>query len=86
MNWLCDEDMLPRVIPQARIWAYNYNCKCYMDNAQEVDIQGLGDTLLRLLAAKSDELGRRPMFFIGSWFGGIVVAQVVYCMISCLID
>ncbi|KAL2046727.1 hypothetical protein ABVK25_011599 [Lepraria finkii] len=78
INWLCDKDMLPRVIPQARIWAYNYNSKCYMANAQEVDIQGLGETFLRLLAAKSNELGRRPLFFIGSCFGGIVVTQALH--------
>ena len=47
--WLRDEDMLPKVMPQARIWTYDYNSNCYSDNAQEVDILGLGETFLEIL-------------------------------------
>ena len=68
--------MLPRVIPEAHIWAYNYNCNCYSDNAQEVDIQGLGNSLLEILLARLENVERRLLVFIGSCFGGIVVAQV----------
>lgn len=75
--WLRDEDMLPKVIPQARIWTYDYNSNCYSDNAQEVDILGLGETFLEVLwGAKDTDVGNRPLLFIGSCFGGIVVAQV----------
>ena len=76
-NWLCDEDMLPRILPQARIWAYNYNSNCYSDNAQEVDILGLGSSFLEILRGVRDKgIGKRKLVFIGSCFGGIVVAQV----------
>ena len=76
-NWLCDEDMLPKVVPQARIWAYNYNSNCYSDNAQEIDILALGDTFLEILRGAQDKgVGERMLVFIGSCFGGIVVAQV----------
>lgn len=76
-NWLCDEDMLPKVVPQARIWAYDYNSNCYSDNAQEIDVLGLGDSFLEMLRGAQDKgVGERVLVFIGSCFGGIVIAQV----------
>ncbi|KAL8819763.1 MAG: hypothetical protein Q9191_007661 [Dirinaria sp. TL-2023a] len=78
INWLCDDDMLPRMIPSARIWVYDYNSNCYSDNAQQVDILGLGETFLESLwIAKDQGVGRRPLIFIGSCFGGIVVVQAL---------
>lgn len=69
--------MLPKVVPQARIWVYDYNSNCYTDNAQHVDILGLGDTFLEILwGAKDKDVGRRTLIFVGSCFGGVVVAQV----------
>lgn len=71
--------MLPRQIPQARIWAYDYNSNCYSDNAQQVDILGLGEVFLRVLyEARNKGVGSRTLIFIGSCFGGVVIAQVKY--------
>ena len=76
-NWLCDEDMLPNVVPQARIWAYDYNSNCYSDGAPEIDILALGDTFLEMLRGAQDKgVGTRTLIFIGSCFGGILIAQV----------
>lgn len=76
-NWLCDEDMLPKVLPQARIWVYDYNSYCYSGNAQKIDILGLGDSFLEMLRAAEDKgVGKRSLVFIGSCFGGVVIAQV----------
>ena len=69
--------MLPKVVPQARIWVYDYNSNCYSDNAQEVDILDLGQTFLEILwIERSEDFGRRPLIFVGSCFGGIVIVQV----------
>ena len=69
--------MLPSVVPQARIWAYDYISNCYSDNAPEIDILGLGDSLLEILRGAHDKgVVKRLLVFIGSCFGGIVVAQV----------
>ena len=69
--------MLPKVVPQARIWAYDYNSNCYSDNAQEIDVLGLGDSFLEMLRGAQDKgVGERVLVFIGSCFGGIVIAQV----------
>lgn len=69
--------MLPSVIPEARIWVYDYNSSCFLDNAQQVDILGLGEVFLEILwGAKDKDVGKQSLLFIGSCFGGIVIAQV----------
>jgi len=69
--------MLPKVVPQARIWVYDYNSNCYSDHAQKVDILGVGESFLEFLySAKEHGIGKRPIIFIGSCFGGVLVAQV----------
>ena len=47
-NWLSDADMLPTVVPKARIWTFDYNAN-YHSNAPVVDLLALGETLLRSL-------------------------------------
>ena len=74
INWLCDDDMLPRVVPQARIWVYDYN-SFYSENAQRVRLKGLGENFIRFIE-QEETLGTRPLVLIGSCFGGLVVAQV----------
>jgi hypothetical protein len=75
-HWLCDEDMLPKVLPQARIWAFDYNFN-YSSNAQHVSVMDLGQVFLDMVRGKKDgQLGERMLIFIGSCFGGIIVAQV----------
>lgn len=65
------------MVPQARIWAYDYNSSCYSDNAPEIDILALGDTFLEILrGAQGKGVGTRALIFVGSCFGGILVAQV----------
>lgn len=65
-DWLCDEDMLPKVVPQARIWAYDYNSNCYSDNAQEIDVLGLGDSFLEMLRGAQDKgVGKECLSLLG---------------------
>ena len=73
--------MLPAILPHARTWIYQYNSNCCSDGAQEVDILGLGQVLLDILWSNGIN-GTRPILFIGSCFGGIVVAQVSLATIS----
>jgi hypothetical protein len=74
VNWLVDEDMLHHVIPQARIWAFDYNSR-YSNEAQVVRIKDLAGVFLGFIKDRATELAARPIVFIGSCFGGIVVAQ-----------
>lgn len=45
VHWLQDEDMLPRVIPNARIFTYDWNANTFSNAAVE-DIFGHAKTLL----------------------------------------
>ncbi|EPE31353.1 alpha/beta-Hydrolase [Glarea lozoyensis ATCC 20868] len=76
INWLVDDDMLPSVVPNARIWVFDYNSR-YSRDAQEVGIKDLGAVFLRFLWDKKHELGTRPIVFIGSCFGGILITQAL---------
>jgi hypothetical protein len=73
--WLKDADMLPSIINRARIWVFDYNAN-YSHDAQTVRIDGLATTLLNSIVDRHDEFESRKIVFIGSCFGGIVVAEV----------
>ena len=67
--------MLPSVIKGARIWVFDYNSN-YSHDAQTVRIDGLAATLLNCIMDRRDDFESRNLVFIGSCFGGIVVAEV----------
>jgi hypothetical protein len=67
--------MLPSVINRARIWAFDYNSN-YSRDAQTVRIDGLATTLLNSIVDRPHDFKSRKIVFIGSCFGGIVVAEV----------
>jgi len=67
--------MLPSVIKGARIWAFDYNSN-YSRDAQTVQVDGLAMTLLTCITDRRDDFDSRKIVFIGSCFGGIVVAEV----------
>ncbi|KAM3077065.1 hypothetical protein ACMFMF_004980 [Clarireedia jacksonii] len=75
-NWLEDDNMLPSVIKGARIWAFDYNSN-YSHNAQTVWINGLATTLLNCIKDRHDDFKSRNIVFVGSCFGGIVVAEAL---------
>ncbi|KAH6957931.1 hypothetical protein BKA56DRAFT_197550 [Ilyonectria sp. MPI-CAGE-AT-0026] len=75
VNWLADADMLPAAIPEARIFTYDWNANCFQD-APVKAILGHSDTLLTHLAETRDT-GARPIIFIASCFGGLVLAEAV---------
>ena len=75
MYWLKDADMLPSVVKEARIWVFDWNSN-FSHDAQIVRIPDLAGTLLNFIKDKRDDFQSRKIVFIGSCFGGILVAQV----------
>ena len=67
--------MLPSVIKGVRTWVFDYNSN-YSHNAQTVRIPGLAGTLLNCIKDRHDEFKSRKIVFVGSCFGGIVLAEV----------
>ena len=55
VNWLSDDDMLPYIVPSARIFTFTWDSD-YYSNAPVVRIRDVADTLLRKLQDKRDEV------------------------------
>lgn len=74
VNWLSDLDMLPAAIPEARIFTYDWNAN-YFEDAPVQTLLGHADTLLgHIREYTGSEI--RPIIFVASCFGGLVVAEV----------
>jgi hypothetical protein len=67
--------MLPSVIKGARIWVFDYNSN-YSHDAQTVRVDGPAATLLNCIKDRREDFESSKIVFIGSCFGGIVVAEV----------
>ncbi|KAK8127988.1 hypothetical protein PG984_009096 [Apiospora sp. TS-2023a] len=75
INWLSHEEMLPAAIPGARIYTYDWNAKAF-DNAPVQTLLGHADTLLGLITAeRGQDAQDRPLLFVASCFGGLVLAE-----------
>jgi hypothetical protein len=75
INWLADGDMLPAAVPEARIFTYDWDAGCFQDAPVET-LFGHATTLLNALVAEYGGAKMRPILFVASCFGGLVVAEV----------
>ncbi|XXH03081.1 hypothetical protein Hte_009471 [Hypoxylon texense] len=78
VHWLQDDHMLPSVIRDARILTYDWNAN--FDKAAEVQtLAGHATVLLsklHILRDKEDKL--RPIIFVASCFGGLLLAKALH--------
>jgi hypothetical protein len=74
VNWLSDRDMLPAALPEARIFTYDWNAN-YAEGAPVQTLLGHADTLLGLIAEGRGSQ-TRPIIFVASCFGGLILAEV----------
>jgi hypothetical protein len=75
VNWLSDTDMLPAAIPEARIFTYDWDAN-YFEDAPVQTLLGHADTLLDLIIAENQGIQTRPIIFVASCFGGLILAEV----------
>ncbi|GAB1317484.1 AB hydrolase-1 domain-containing protein (Fragment) [Madurella fahalii] len=75
VNWLSDRDILPAAPPKARIFTYDWNTN-YFKDAPVQTLLGYTDTLLSLVA---EGLGSqtRPIIFVASCFGGLILVEAI---------
>ena len=66
--------MLSAAVPDARIYTYDWNAKAF-DNAPVQTLFGHADNLLGLLDAERSD-PHRPIIFVASCFGGLILAEV----------
>ncbi|KAK7959731.1 uncharacterized protein PG986_004585, partial [Apiospora aurea] len=77
VHWLRDSDMLPAALPEARIYTYDWNAKVF-DHAPVQTLLGHADNLLGQVAAERGEGNEaRPLIFVASCFGGLVLAEAI---------
>ncbi|KAI1176639.1 hypothetical protein F4777DRAFT_545378 [Nemania sp. FL0916] len=75
IKWLEDKCLLPAAVPYARIYTYNWDAKVF-NNAPVETIFGHADRLLDLVKARQSTPGR-PILFIASCLGGLVLAEAI---------
>ena len=75
VNWLEDHDMLPAAVPEASIFTYDWNAN-YFEDAPVDTLLGHADALLTLVS-ETQSSGKRPIIFVASCFGGLVLAKAV---------
>lgn len=66
--------MLPAAIPEARIFTYDWDAN-YFANAPVQTLLGHADNLLGFIH-EEQKLASRPINFVASCFGGLVLAEV----------
>lgn len=68
--------MLPAVIPEARIYTYDWNANIF-DHAPVQTLLDHADNFLGHIAEeRSHSTTNRPLVFVASCFGGLVLAEV----------
>ncbi|KAL7934294.1 peptidase C14 [Trichoderma chlorosporum] len=72
VHWLRNPDMLPAVVPKARILAYNYESRWHI-NAPQLRLQLCGKEFMRSLHNFRSKESKRPIVFIGHSLGGLVI-------------
>ncbi|KAI1468500.1 uncharacterized protein F4812DRAFT_371404 [Daldinia caldariorum] len=75
VNWLEDRYMLPAAAPEARVYTYDWNAKVF-NNAPVQTLLGHADSLLTLVSCEHGTSGR-PILFIASCFGGLILAETI---------
>ncbi|KAK1244162.1 hypothetical protein MKX08_002300 [Trichoderma sp. CBMAI-0020] len=72
VHWLKDPDMLPAVVPNARILAYNYESPWHA-NTPQIRLQLCCESLVQSLDNFYGQESKRPIVFIGHSLGGLVI-------------
>ncbi|KAH8689728.1 hypothetical protein GQ44DRAFT_720443 [Phaeosphaeriaceae sp. PMI808] len=76
VNWLDKEDMLPAVVPNARIMRYGYQSQWFGEEVMRQKVSTVAQRLLLALRRKREKDLFRPLLFIAHCFGGLVVLKV----------
>ncbi|KAF2156394.1 TPR-like protein [Myriangium duriaei CBS 260.36] len=76
VHWLKDPNMLPSVIPNARIIGYNYVSRWHKD-APKTRLRLLGENLIHSLHEFRQGNRDRPIVFLGHSLGGLVITYAL---------
>jgi hypothetical protein len=68
--------MLPAAVPEASIFTYDWNAN-YFEDAPVQAMLGHADNLLAHVAENRNSFSNRPIIFVASCFGGLVLAEAL---------
>ncbi|KAI1739554.1 ARM repeat-containing protein [Xylaria scruposa] len=78
VHWLKDDEMLPSVIKNARIFTYDWNANYDQDSSNDT-LLGHADGLLEsLFIQRSEKESNDPIIFIASCFGGLLLIKALH--------
>lgn len=77
VHWLRDPDMLPTVIPDARIFTYDWNANTFANAANEALLDHSKTFLDKLLEERGQNAQNIPLLFVASCFGGLLLAKAL---------
>ncbi|KAK0624541.1 hypothetical protein B0T17DRAFT_576975 [Bombardia bombarda] len=78
VNWLSDSDMLPKRFPTARIFTCDWPAHLFRDrNTVESTVKELARSLLLGIRTRPGGDTSRPLLFIASCLGGIILTQAL---------
>ncbi|GAW20848.1 hypothetical protein ANO14919_103600 [Xylariales sp. No.14919] len=78
VHWLRHEKMLPSIIENARIFTYDWNAS-YDENSSHATLLGMANGLLeRLRIQRSKDEIKRPIVFVASCFGGLLLIKALH--------
>ncbi|KAL4919605.1 hypothetical protein BDW62DRAFT_178723 [Aspergillus aurantiobrunneus] len=76
-NWLSDETMLPKAVPEARILRFGYDSLWMGDTPIRTTLSTIATKLLLCLNMIRTEDLEKPLLFIGHCFGGLVIERAL---------
>lgn len=79
VHWLKDPEMLPAIVPNARIMVYSYESRWHA-NAPKTRLHLCGKDLIDTLHSFRNDVPDRPILFIGHSLGGLVIQYVKYIL------
>lgn len=77
IDWVKDKEMLPSLMPKARIMRFGYRSDSWGPDAVQTRGMDISFKLLYPLAREREGCPERPLIFIAHSFGGLVVLQTL---------
>ena len=77
VNWLADNNMLPRTIANARIMVFEYESQWFGRGSINQRLSNVADQLVHALSDQRSRGSKRPIVFVCHCLGGVIVEKAL---------